>query len=216
MEQKNNLIKNIVFDLGGVLIDLDIKRTGIAFEALGMSQPADEEEIKRRALIYSGLETGEISSEAFRKAIRDIAVTPPTDSAIDNAWNAMLLDFPPQRVEVLLNLRKRYRLFLLSNSNAIHHKSYSDKFRQDHGFEMSSLFEKEYYSFEMNMKKPSPVIFQKVLDESRIKADETLFIDDTLDNINAAAKIGFRVHHIVNGADITLLFRKGIQSVKIL
>jgi len=205
-------IHNIIFDLGGVLIDLDIKRTGKAFGELGITEPVGEDEMMRRARIYSGLETGEISSLNFRNAIREISTTSPSDSAIDAAWNAMLLDFPAQRVEVLLNLRKKYRLFLLSNSNVIHHKSYTDKFRQDHGFEMNSLFERTYYSFEVHMKKPASDIFFKVIADYKILAEETLFIDDTLENIKTAEVLGFKVHQIVNGEDVATLFRDGIRN----
>jgi len=206
MEHIDNTIRNIIFDLGGVLIDLDINLTGKAFEALGMSQPTDENELLQRAKVYSGLETGEISSDVFRNAIRAISKLSPSNDKIDDAWNAMLLDFPKERVEVLLRLGKKYRLFLLSNSNAIHHKAYTFKFRHDHGFEMSSLFEKAYYSFEMKMKKPSPDIFRKVLEENNLKAFKTLFIDDTIENITAALALDFKVHHIANGEDISRLF----------
>jgi glucose-1-phosphatase len=210
MERTEIKIHNIIFDLGGVLIDLDINLTGIAFAKLGINQPADEIELLRRTKVYTGLETGEISASVFRKSLREISTTLPSDSAIDDAWNAMLLDFPADRVTLLLNLGKKYRLFLLSNSNAIHHKCYTDKFRQVNGFEMNSLFERAHYSFEMKMKKPSPEIFQKVLAENQLLANETLFIDDTMDNIKTAAGLGFKVHHIHDGEDMIQLFSNGI------
>jgi len=209
MEQPENKLQNIIFDLGGVLIDLDITLTDKAFSKLGITKPADETENQRRSTIYSGLETGAISPESFRQEIRRITSISLTDSAIDAAWNAMLLDFPVERTSVLQSLKNRYRLFLLSNSNAIHYGFYTDRFRRDYGYEMNSLFVKTYYSFELHIRKPDPDIFRGVLAENGLLANETLFIDDSLENIQAAASIGLKVHQILDGVDITQLFRNG-------
>jgi glucose-1-phosphatase len=210
MNLTETFLRNIIFDLGGVLIGLDISRTTAAFASLKINEPRDADEYERRAKVYSGLETGVISPGAFREAIREISAAEPSDDEIDAAWNAMLLDFPADRVETLRNLGKRYRIFLLSNSNAIHYSYYTQRFRQSYGFEMDSLFEKAYYSCELNMKKPDPEIFLKVIAESGLSAEETLFIDDSQENIRAAASLGMKVHQIVDGEDISQLFNKGI------
>jgi glucose-1-phosphatase len=209
MEQAENKLKNIIFDLGGVLIDLDITLTGKAFSKLGITKPVDETENLRRSDVYSGLETGEISPESFRQEIRRISTLSPSDSSIDAAWNAMLLDFPAARASVLLSLKNKYRLFLLSNSNAIHYTFYSNRFWQDYGYEMDSLFEKAYYSFELHVRKPNPEIFLRLLTENGLLAYETLFIDDSFENIQAAAALGLKVYQIVDGVDITQLFWNG-------
>ncbi|MFZ4706377.1 MAG: HAD family hydrolase [Bacteroidales bacterium] len=210
MKHSETNLRNIIFDLGGVLIDLDISRTGSAFSALGISEPSNETEILSRSAIYSGLETGEVSPRDFRNAIRDISTDVLPDTAIDNAWNAMLLDFPATRKDLLLQLGKNYRLFLLSNSNVIHYQFYTERFRRAYGFEMDSLFEKAYYSFEMHLHKPEQDIFLKLLADSSLHANKTLFIDDSLENIKTAATLGFTVHQIVNGEDVTHLFTDGI------
>jgi|WetSurMetagenome_2_1015567.scaffolds.fasta_scaffold444317_2 glucose-1-phosphatase len=210
MKHSETNLKNIIFDLGGVLIDLDISRTGHAFGALDIREPVDMSEHERRAKVYSELETGQISPQVFRKAIRNISPVTPSDDAIDAAWNAMLLDFPASRAEVLLSLGKKCRLFLLSNSNAIHHEFYTKRFKRDYGFEMDSLFERAYYSFKMHIKKPDPEIFLKVMAECGLRADETLFIDDSFENIRTAAALGLIVHHIVNGEDVAHLLSSGI------
>jgi putative hydrolase of the HAD superfamily len=210
MENSETKLRNIIFDLGGVLIDLDISRTGKAFGTLGVPEPIDEAEHLRRAMVYSGLETGAITPETFRNAIRGISPFSISDIAIDYAWNAMLLDFPVARVEILTNLRRKYRLFLLSNSNAIHYEFYTNRFRQDYSYEMDSLFEKVYYSFEMHMRKPNQDIFQKVIADNELLAFETLFIDDSIENIQTAARLGLQAHHLVNGEDVVRLFRDGI------
>jgi glucose-1-phosphatase len=210
MENKGNSIRNIIFDLGGVLIDLDISKTSLAFGKLDIKEPADAAEQERRSKIYSGLETGQISPHDFRTAIRDISTSAPTDDTINAAWNAMLMDFPENRKELLLHLGQEYRLFLLSNSNAIHYEYYAGRFKRDYGFEMDALFEKAYYSYKMHLKKPDPEIFLKVIEESGLRADETLFIDDSPENIKTAAIMGFKVHQINNRLDVTHLFSDGI------
>lgn len=195
------------------MIDLDISKTSQAFGELDIKEPDDTAEQERRSKIYSGLETGDISPDDFRKAIREISASAPTDESINAAWNAMLLDFPAARAEVLKKLGKHYRVFLLSNSNAIHYRFYTKRFKQDFGFEMDSLFEKAYYSFEMHMKKPDLEIFLRVLEENGLRADETLFIDDSPENIKTAATLGLKVHQIKNGQDVIHLFSDGIWKV---
>ena len=204
-----SIIRNIIFDLGGVLIDLDVSKTVKAFSDLAIPVPSDLAEIDRRAVMYSGLETGAISAGYFRDAIRELSPILPADEEIDNAWNAMLSEFPAKRVKTLQELGKNYRVFLLSNSNEIHYQFYTSRFKRDYLTEMNSLFEQTYYSFRMNMCKPRPEIFQKVLEHSNLLAGETLFIDDTADNITAAAALGIITHHIVPGQDMSELFRDG-------
>ena len=210
MNNSKIAIRNIIFDLGGVLIDLDIARTVEAFTLLGIQEPLHEAELKRRAIMYLGLETGTVSPDLFREAIRKLSPLRPSDEAIDQAWNAMLSDFPEKRVKTLQKLNKNYRIFLLSNSNVIHYKFYANKFKRDYAMEMDSLFEKAYYSFEMNMCKPSSEIFQKVLELNGLLAEETLFIDDTIVNVIAATALGIKSHQLLPGQDMVDLFRDGI------
>lgn len=210
MNHSKNTIRNIIFDLGGVLIDLDVAQTVKAFGELDIPVPIDQAEFERRAVMYSGLETGTVSPGLFREAIRKLSPLLPSDEAIDKAWNAMLSVFPEKRVKTLLELKGNYRVFLLSNSNAIHYQFYSNRFKNDYAIEMDSLFEQAYYSFEMNMCKPRPEIFQKVLEQSRLLAEETLFIDDTADNVIAASALGIITHQLLPGQDMADLFRDGI------
>jgi glucose-1-phosphatase len=210
MNHSKSAIQNIIFDLGGVLIDLDVTRTVKAFSDLDIPIPADLAEIERRAVMYRGLETGTLSPGLFREAIRELSPLLPSDEAIDNAWNAMLSDFPEKRVETLQKLKGNYRVFLLSNSNAIHYQYYRNRFKRDYAIEMNSLFEQAYYSFEMNICKPQPEIFQKVLVQSGLRAEETLFIDDTADNVTAASALGILTHQIMPGQDMVDLFSDGL------
>ena len=210
MNNSKSAVRNIIFDLGGVLIDLDVTQTVKAFSELAIPEPADLAELERRALMYSGLETGTVSADVFRKAIRELSQMRLSDEAIDTAWNAMLSDFPEKRVKTLRKLSENYRIFMLSNSNAIHYQFYTNGFKRDYAMEMDSLFEQAYYSFKMNMCKPHPEIFQKVLHQSRLLAEETFFIDDNADNVIAAAALGIITHQLVPGQDMTDLFWDGL------
>ena len=210
MNNTKSAVRNIIFDLGGVLIDLDVSLTVKAFSELDILLPADEAEFERRALLYSGLETGTLSPSVFRKAIRELSPLLPIDSAIDKAWNAMLSDFPVKRMKTLQHLKENYRIFLLSNSNEIHYKFYASRFKRDYAMEMDSLFEQTYYSFALKMCKPRPEIFQQVLEKSGLLAEETLFIDDTAENITAASTLGIIAHQLMPGQDMVDLFRDGI------
>lgn len=210
MNPWKSTIRNIIFDLGGVLIDVDVSRTVKAFSDLGVMVPTDAAELERRAIMYLGLESGTVSPDLFREAIRKLSPQWPSSEAIDAAWNAMLSDFPVKRVKTLQELRKNYRIFLLSNSNEIHYKFYAGKFKDCYAMEMNTLFEKAYYSFAMKMCKPNAEIFQKVLEQSKLRAEETLFIDDTENNVIAAKSLGIISHHLVPGQDIVDLFRDGI------
>lgn len=210
MNRWKSNIRNIIFDLGGVLIDLDVSLTVKSFSALAIPVPADADELERRALTYSGFEAGTVSPDLFREAIRELSPLRPSNEAIDTAWNAMLSDFPEKRVKTLQKLIKNYRIFLLSNSNVIHYQFYAERFKRDYAIEMDSLFEKAYYSFEMNMCKPNAEIFQNVLEQSMLLAEETLFIDDNSDNVIAATALGIKSHQLVPGQDMVDLFRNGI------
>ena len=203
-------IRNIIFDLGGVLIDLDLDRTIRAFSNLDIPVPTDPDELERRAVMYTALESGTISAALFREEIRELSPQKPSDEAIDAAWNAMLSGFPAIRVKVLQKLKENYRVFLLSNSNAIHHQCYVQRFKQDYALEMNSLFEQAYYSFEMKLCKPHLEIYQQVLEQSGLKPEETLFIDDNTDNVIAAAALGIIAHQLLPGEEIGDFFRDGI------
>ena len=205
-------LKNIIFDFGGVICDLDISRTIEKFKAFGLPRQEfmnDQKEQDRQfELLVSSYETGRISSQQFREAIRNHYSVPPTDAAIDDAWNALLLDIPPQRIKLLEDIRKTYRIFLLSNSNEIHYLKYLHDFSQKYGYAgFDDLFEKAYFSFQVHLSKPDPSIFRLVLEDSNLLASETLFIDDTLIHVESAARSGITGYHLKEGEDLVSLFQ---------
>ena len=148
-------IRNIIFDLGGVLLNIDPQRTIDAFAKLGMPQLVSNSGLSYDHDIFFRMEQGQISPEEFRNGIQKLLPKPVSNEAIDEAWTAMLLDFPEIRVQLVKNMAKSYRIFLFSNTNAIHVAKYHANFRKQHGFEVSSLFEKDFYSNEIGFRKPT-------------------------------------------------------------
>jgi putative hydrolase of the HAD superfamily len=206
-------IKNIIFDFGGVICDLDISRTEKKFLEFGPAKSVDsapaENSSPRFDLLVEQYEKGLISSEEFRKNIRDHYQVPPTDTAIDETWNALLVGIPGQRIHLLEDIRARYRIFLLSNSNEIHYHHYLQDFRQKSGYhDFNDLFEKCYFSFQIHLSKPGKDIFTLVLNENRLEPSQTLFIDDTLKHVETARILGINGYHldIQNGEQMLDLF----------
>jgi putative hydrolase of the HAD superfamily len=205
-------IKNIIFDFGGVICDLEISRSVEKFKAFGPPKAEfsgnKEEQDRQFELLVSTYETGPITSQQFRESIRNHYQSPPTDQAIDDAWNALLAGIPEPRIRMLEELRKSYRIFLLSNSNEIHYLRYREDLQKQYGYrDFDEIFEKAYFSYILHLRKPDPAIFLRVMNENSLAPSETLFIDDTLIHIEAARKIGINGYHLKEGEDVTMLFQ---------
>lgn len=185
-------IKNIVFDFGGVLIDLDQNACINAFIQLGIDDVNKYLSDYTPNGIFRKLETGEISPEQFRDNVRGLTKKTLSDAEIDNAWLALLLDVPDKKLEMLLNLRKKYRVFMLSNTNVIHIDYIIEKTFGRNNHVLDDYFEKVYFSYKTGYAKPDPDIFEFMLNDAGIKAEETLFIDDSEINITAAKEMGFK------------------------
>jgi len=203
-----NGVKNIIFDLGGVLLNIDPKKTIEAFGRLGMEQLIGDKGLSYDHDIFYLMEQGKVTPEEFRNGVRQLISAEVTDDQIDTAWTAMLLDFPANRVELVENLRNNYKIYLFSNTNAIHVKQYHADFRKLHGFEVSSLFEIDFYSNEIGYRKPSPESFQEIIRLSGINPEESIFIDDSLPNVEAAIGCGLRGYWLEPGQKIEEVFQK--------
>ncbi|MFN4147643.1 MAG: HAD family hydrolase [Runella sp.] len=194
-----NIIKNIIFDLGDVIINIDVPQTAEAFAAL-LQRPTEEiAELIKEHQFFKRFETGELDEIEFREQVRRVLRRPDwTDATIEEAWNALLLDIPSQRVAKIQELhQKGYRLFLLSNTNPIHVAATHQILKRATGVEkLDDLFEKLYLSYEMGVMKPDPTIYQKLLTDAGIEAAETLFLDDNADNIREAAALGIQTIHV--------------------
>lgn len=196
-------IKNLLFDLGGVLLNIDYNKTAEAFKMLGIKQFDDLYSQANANDLFEKLETGKISEEAFYNAIKSFCQSQTTIIQIEEAWNAMLLNF---RLESLLHLRllaEKYTIYLLSNTNSIHHKAFIKILQNESGEKsLDDYFLKSYYSHIINRRKPYVDTFKYVLADAKINAEETLFIDDSINNIEGAAEAGIQVHHFLTGERI--------------
>lgn len=194
-----NPIRNIIFDLGGVILNINPQLTVEAFRSLGWRNFYEENnQTKGKELFYS-LESGSSSPEVFRNSVRKIADIQRNDEEIDTAWAAMILDIPADRIRYLEALKNSYRLFLLSNTNEIHRIKFHRDFEKDFGYSFYDLFERNFYSHEMGMRKPNPQIYIQALTEAGLVPEETLFIDDMEENIESAKTTGMKVLHIIPG-----------------
>jgi putative hydrolase of the HAD superfamily len=189
-------VKNIIFDLGGVLLNLDFVGSRNAFIKLGVPQIEDLFRATQEDTFWKQYETGRLSDMQFVEAARQLAINGTSDEDIIMAWNSMLLDFPKERVEFLDGLKNKYRLFLFSNTNSLHLQSFHKTFQEAYGREMDSLFEKAWYSHVINRRKPDVEAFQFIVEDSGLQAGETLFIDDSLPNVEGARRAGLQGTHL--------------------
>ena len=196
------MIKNLIFDFGDVFINLDKK--GALENTLNLfGIDAISEEIHAMNTLY---EQGLITTNEFLEFYLENFPKLDKDSILDS-WNHILLDFPNHRLDFLEELaaEKKYKLILLSNTNELH----MNWVKENIGFyeEFKSYFDAFYLSYEIQLRKPNANIYEFVLNENNIKAEESLFIDDTEENIISASKLGIHTWHLNPGTDdITTLF----------
>ena len=202
-------IKNIIFDYGNVIFDLDFTRSKEAWEKLGIANADEFYGHKVQDLIFSEFEKGAVSPEEFRDYIRQKAGNKVlTDVDIDNAWNSLLVGIVNGKHELLLNLKSKYRTFLLSNINAIHYDHIMKYLKSEFGFDGNDhLFEKVYYSHLMGKRKPDSEIFKQVLEENELNPAETLFIDDSPQHIAGAKSLGIQTYLMTAPDNILKLFK---------
>jgi FMN phosphatase YigB (HAD superfamily) len=197
------IIKNIVFDLGGVLLNIDYNKTAAEFKNLGIENFDELFSQFTVNPLFEKLETGNISEEDFYSSIQRSSALPLTVSEIKNAWNAMLLDFRISSIKFLETIPEKYNLYLLSNTNSIHHKAFLQIFKKELGEPTpDAFFKKAYYSHLIKMRKPDPAIYRFVLNDADLIAGETLFIDDSINNIESAKEVGILTHHLLTGERI--------------
>ncbi|MCD8202480.1 MAG: HAD family phosphatase [Prevotella sp.] len=193
-------IKNIVFDFGCVLVDLNKQRCVDAFKRIGADNISKYVDESRQEDLFLDLEKGKIDTHAFCNAVRRKAPSCiASDEAICNAWNMLLTGIPLKRLKRLIMLKDKFRLFLLSNTNPVHwNKAVEDYFPCD-GFGVDDYFEKTFLSYEMHLVKPDSRIFRRMLVEAHITAEETMFIDDSPINCAAASELGITSLLVSNG-----------------
>ena len=199
-------IKNIVFDLGGVLVDLDFKAAINGLQQAGFANVKEQLQTLHQGGIFQKFELGEMSADEFRTAIRENSTVELTDEEVDNLWNAMLLEIPREKLELILDLRGKYMVYLLSNTNSIHWDYVCKNAFNYRGFRVNDYFEETFLSYEMHLAKPDKAIFEKVLQDANLLPEETLFIDDSEANCKAAEEVGIHAHHYHIGDDLSKVF----------
>ncbi len=197
----------IIFDLGGVILNIDYQKTISQFKNIGISNFDSLYTQAQQNHVFDNFETGRISPQAFRDYIKEESNIQLSDLDIDAAWNAMLLDLPQKRIACLEQLAKTYPIFLYSNTNQIHLESFRDSILKEHGQAnlLEDLFVKTYYSHEIQKRKPNAEGFLQILNENGLKAENTLFIDDSEQHIIGAQKIGLQTIWLTD-KEITDLF----------
>jgi glucose-1-phosphatase len=192
-------IKNIIFDLGNVIINIDFDLTFKSFEKLTSKNLEEVYEEFENQQIWERYELGELTNEAFIQLLRDVFEISASDGKIISAWNALLLDIPKKRIQRIKELSKKYRLFILSNTSDLHVLDVNRILNESNGIgDLKELVEVAYYSYEMELRKPGVEIYNAVLDQSNLMASETVFLDDNYDNIVGANKVGLHTIHVTD------------------
>lgn len=191
---KSKGIRNLLIDFGGVLIDLDRQKCIDNFKKLGFENVEELLNIYHQQGLFLQFEKGLITPSDFRDGIRDMMKKDVSDRQIDSAWNSFLVEIPRYKLELLLKLREKYVVYLLSNTNLIHWKWACKNAFPYRTFQVENFFERTYLSFEMKMAKPDPSIFEHVISDAGIEASETLFIDDSLENCQVAQQLGINTY----------------------
>ncbi len=190
----NLKFKAIIFDLGGVILNIDYHKTINSFKKLEVDNFEELYTQAQQHHIFDKFETGKITPQEFRNYIKSVADVELTNQQIDDAWNAMLLDLPQHRIDLLNQLKKEYPIFLFSNTNAIHLKAFKNSIKNQYGNEnlLDDTFNKTYYSHILGKRKPNTNGFEQIIKENNLQANKTLFIDDSQQHIEGAKKVGLQ------------------------
>ncbi|MFM6976009.1 MAG: HAD family hydrolase [Sphingobacteriaceae bacterium] len=188
-------IKNIIFDYGNVIFQIDFKRAQQSFADLGIKNVEDFFSHSGHDPLFNEFEKGNITSDEFRSGIRKLVNQPELSSeAINQAWNSLLIGVPAGNHEVLLKAKTQYRTFLLSNNNPIHYDWIVNYLKKEFNTSNAVFFEQDYYSHLIGMRKPDRDIFEFILSKQDLNVAETLFIDDSPQHLKTATEMGLKTH----------------------
>lgn len=201
-------IENIIFDFGGVIMDINIMKTINAFSQLHIDGLKTDDIISGNKKFLLDLELGLITPQEFIAILHKEypGMNDVPKQQIWDAWNALLLGYDPKRVELIEKLKNKYNLYLLSNTNLPHRVKFKEMYREQFGKAFESLFIKRFYSDAMHLRKPDLTIYNQVIEEAGIDPSKTLFIDDNELNITCSREVGLIAYHLTNGEKITDLF----------
>lgn len=204
--------KNLIFDIGNVLVDIDYEVTVAEFQKLATVDFSSIVSYSKQHHVFDWFETGKISPEEFRKELRRFLRTEVTDAEIDRAWNAIFLAYPKRKFDLLQQLKDRFNTFALSNINQLH-VDFLDEIARS-SFQVSSFasfFHRAYYSHEIGFRKPESGIYEAILSREKLNPEETFFVDDKEENIVAATSLGIHAFLLSDRDKLEVLLReKGI------
>ena len=204
-------IRNIIFDLGGVILDIDEKMAYHELQKKGFTDFDLLRSPEFQALLER-FDRGILSAATFRQRVKKLLGFPRmSDASFDDVWNSMLLDIPRERIQALEQIKEHYNIFLMSNTNEIHYDLYVRDLQLRFGYkQFDDLFDKSYFSFDVHLMKPDPLFFEYILEHQGLKPKETLFIDDSAANIEVAMNMGIHTYHIHRNELVRNLFKDGI------
>ena len=206
-------IKSIIFDLGGVILNLDYSKTEDEFKKIGVLHFKELYSQKKQTVLFDDFEKGKIKPEEFISSFKESENLKIKEIDFINAWNAMLLEIPIKKLQFIDGLKKDYKIFLLSNTNEIHIKKFEDDLKKNNMLEQFyKCFDKIYYSSRMGKRKPDENCFNQVLEENGLVAENTFFIDDSIQHIEGAVKAGIKTFHLEKNKSILDLVPDIIQS----
>lgn len=202
-------VKNIIFDLGGVILNIDYQLTEKAFSDLGCVNFSEIYSQARQTTLFDDFEEGKIDEAAFFYKLKELSGLDVSYFDLKKAWNAMLISLPERNYRLLKELKKKYRLFLLSNTNETHIAAFTKLVEKVCPIkEFEGLFEKVYYSNQVGAKKPNVAPFLKIILENDLSPDETLFIDDSIQHIKGALKAGLKAEFLPKGKSTEELLKE--------
>ena len=202
---KKNSITTLIFDFGGVIINLDLPQCIENLKKLGVESIESYLSNFGQKEFFLQFEKGVIGIPEFRNEIRKLSNRTLTDAEIDAAWCSFLVDIPAERLVLLKKLRSNYKLLLLSNSNPLHVDVSAAKALEGTGKTIRDYFDKCYFSYEMGLTKPDPAIFDAILADAGLEVTECLFLDDGPKNIEAAKRLGIQTYFVTQGENLDFL-----------
>lgn len=205
------MIKNLLLDMGGVILDVSYQRVIETFKSYGIENFDKVYTQAKQVEIIDLFEEGKCSAEEFRDGVRKLVGKELSDEQIDKAWFSMILEIPRDVIQLLGVLKLKYRLFLFSNTNVLHIEYLKKEFERQLGFDLfNCVFDKAFFSNEIQHRKPHPESFKYVLEQAGIEAEETLFIDDSKQHLEGASKVGLNTYWLTNGETLIDLYDKKI------
>lgn len=209
MQNQVKGIKNIIFDLGGVIIDLDMQATIAAFNRLSPLPFEDFYTQAKQVELFNAFDKGTVSEADFFAQLKRMIRYQGEDQHLLIAWNAMLGEIPDHRLELLVDAKQSYRTFLLSNTNETHITAFEHDLYVNNGVKhFSDYFDGLYYSCRVGMRKPDKNIFEMVLQKNKLNPTETIFIDDSEQHVKGAGECGINAYLLPKNMEVKTLLKE--------